>query len=120
MAHHKRRSRRRDKLSYFPCGCCVKFDRVPPEIEEDEICMGKAKKAKPRPKKDKCLLNNGKHEWYVENIVETYRFFTGATYSVEYKVSTCIHCFKAKKKHVRRPTRRTQKKVLPKRPVKLY
>lgn len=69
--HHRRRSRRRDKRTMLSCGCCedIRSGRGLPRIDEPEVCMGKAKKRKPRPKKSRCS-KGGAHEWYREWIEE--------------------------------------------------
>jgi hypothetical protein len=125
--HHRRRSRRRDKRTMLPCGCCedIRGGRAAPQIDENEVCMGKAKAKKSRPKKkDKCLVNR-KHEWYVETVVEQYRSpWTNILreWTSTYRVSTCIHCWRVKKKLVREPfganSWRLRKRPIPKRPVK--
>lgn len=131
MAHHKRRSRRRDKLSYYPCGCCVREERRSPDLDDSEICNGKPRSKRKRPKKDKCPVNRT-HEWYREEKIETqplfrwgveYAWLPRGTVTRRYKVKTCIHCFVEKKTLVREPWDsdwRKRKKIIPKRPVKLY
>lgn len=129
--HHRRRSRRRDKRTMLPCGCCedIRGGKGLPQINENEVCMGKAKKAKPKPKKDKCPVNRV-HEWYKEVITEEswvpvhhwwYGYQPGKKEKVEhtYNVRTCIHCWKVVKTRYYEPYRYSNRKlVLPKRPVK--
>ena len=99
--HHKRRSRRRDKRTMAPCGCCTVWDgrgntRQAPV--EDGPCTGKPRKKKPTPKKDKCPINRT-HEWYKEweTKTESVHFFS-RTYTVTRRThkATCIHCWKEK------------------------
>jgi hypothetical protein len=124
--HHRRRSRRRDKRNVFPCGCCWDYNERKnrgPQIDEDEVCMGKAKSKKPRPKKDKCPVNRV-HEWYRETVIEEYwvRWTRpGRKMEAEFEVKTCIHCWKAIKKRIYMPyvsEWRLRKRPIPKRPVK--
>lgn len=127
--HHRRRSRRRDKRHMLSCGCCESFNRDTdhPDIDDNEICNGRPKRKKPRPKKDKCPVN-GTHEWYKEPFVEDCSFSYSFTHdyklvrwSEEGILSTCIHCWRTKFKRQRTVwdnTYRNRKRTPPKRPVK--
>lgn len=121
--HHKRRSRRRDKASYYPCGCCVRPERDVAPVES-EICNGKSRGKKARPKKEKCPVN-GTHEWYKERVKEVTPSFvwfgrktSERTYYFDKK--TCIHCWVEKEKPVwssNRTYRHSVPKKLPRRKV---
>ena len=81
------------------CGCCwLRSADSSPQINESEICMGKGKRKKPRPKKEKCPVN-GTHEWYKEHTTVEYNWSFGPRRRL-YKWSedavewTCIHCWK--------------------------
>lgn len=115
--HHKRRSRRRDKRTMLPCGCCEGFrgGRNAPRPDESEVCNGKKLSRRTRPKKEKCPVN-GTHEWYKEWVYgEDYRFecVTHTYYSCAWnrkpdcdfkrkywkwrkRTATCIHCWEVK------------------------
>src|SRR3982751_446596 len=97
--HHKRRSRRSDS-KYICCTYCTP-DPMRKAPVDSEVCMGKVKAKKPRPKKDKCPVNRV-HEWYVEEETEIYYgWYTDKEYVRRYKVFTCIHCWKVKQKLIR-------------------
>lgn len=121
--HYKRRSRRLDKTRWAACGCCEIITKNKQEPVENEICNGKAKKTKPRPKKDRCPVK-GTHEWYIERVQDTHIYrLQGArlhAWTDTYDKKTCIHCWKEVKKRIYEPYRgyRDRPKVLPKRPVK--
>jgi hypothetical protein len=130
MAHHKRRSRRKDKRDLYPCGCCIKpekGDKGSPQISENEVCNGFPRKKKDRPKKDKCPAAKA-HEWYKEAV--TKEDYWRGEYTFERW--TCIHCWKEKIPNTRgdiwrRRRRRysnaryrSYKLQLPKREVDLY
>lgn len=65
--HYKRRSRRRDKRTLLPCGCCedIRGGKGAPQIEENEVCTGKSYGKRGRKPKERCPTN-GTHEWYRE------------------------------------------------------
>lgn len=121
--HHRRRSRRRDKRIMAPCGCCEVFgpaSKHGPQIDESEICMGKDKKVKPKPKKERCPVNRT-HEWYKEEVTEMYEYTWWDLPAQErvYDKRTCIHCWKViKKPRYPRYVSEWRKLKLPKRPVK--
>jgi len=129
--HHKRRSRRRDKRVMAPCGCCEVFAspaRRPPV--ESEICNGKSRSKRKRPKKERCPVN-GKHEWYYEWITQTtplyvyYRDWNWTPrreYNYRIKKATCIHCWTQKRVKTRDENAhpwRSRPRKLPKRKVNL-
>ena len=129
MANYKRRSRRRDKRTMLPCGCCEDIRGGSKLPVEDGSCMGKKRAAKPRKPKEKCPVN-GTHEWYTES--ETHHGYTDygkpgywrcddchweergfytskfiycpahlirRPYTEVTKIKTCIHCWTEKKKY---------------------
>lgn len=71
--HYKRRSRRRDKRSMLPCGCCedIRGGKALPRIDESEICNGKVKKKSTPSKESSRCLPGFHHEWYKETIEDT-------------------------------------------------
>lgn len=98
----------------------------------DVASQGKVRSKKKRPKKEKCPINRV-HEWYRETVwkdepkyaydslydLRTWQVI--GTKKVEYKVKTCIHCWKKEEKKIydRKPWWRGHYKVtLPKRPVR--
>lgn len=110
--HYKRRSRRKDRTTYAACGCCKIISPGKAEPVESEICNGKSRSKRVRPKKERCAVN-GTHEWYKEWVEETDWYVPfrscdecGAWYCalhgerIYYKrrsyEATCIHCWKVK------------------------
>lgn len=82
--HYKRRSRRRDKAHYAPCGCCVDNHAGQKAPIESEICNGKSRSKRVRPKKERCPAN-GTHEWYKEWVEET-------DWHIPYQNRSCDEC----------------------------
>lgn len=130
--HHKRRSRRRDKRTMLPCGCCedIRSGKAIPRIDESEICNGKSRsKKKPRSPKERCPVNRT-HEWYYEWVIQTtplywsrWTWMSTREYKYRIKKATCIHCWKEKRLKVHDETGnwwRSRPKALPKRKVTLY
>lgn len=141
--HYKRRSRRRDKAHYAPCGCCVDNRAGKKAPIEDGPCNGKSRSKRVRPKKERCSVN-GTHEWYKEWVEETdwyvpyeicnecgvwYCLLHGERTYFKRRIhkATCIHCWTVKvlkTKSDRWPRRNGYSKYgygklyLPKRPVK--
>jgi hypothetical protein len=96
--HHKRRSRRKDKLRYWPCGCCVDRTFNGKEPIEDGPCTGKLKKKRKHPPKPGCPSNpNGSHHQYLKDteiVIEDYGWPISRHHKYERKYKLCVWCGK--------------------------
>jgi len=100
-----------------PCGCCpIATPEKAPPVDDDAPSNGKRRSKRKRVQKERCAINRV-HEWYTETISETSEW-NGVTFTDTYRVRTCIHCWKVKKKWLpRRLWREGRNRVLPKREV---